>query len=299
VRKYPSLPAALESTRVLVDAHDEAFWSENLYNAWLSSLRTLSARDTQNLPTVAKTDAWLRRILNTQLGSWAQLRHDTLLYAKQSYTSGISCEYPDAYVEPYPEFFAALKTFAMRGSALAQVLAGGVSDAHAENISAYFTRLASAMDTLGSMAKAQRAGTPFDKTQLAFINQAVHNRGGVCGGPQEYDGWFAQLHFNASPTGVAGAELKPTIADVHTQPTDAAGNDVGRILHVGTGLPRLMVVTVDSCQGPRAYAGPTLAYHEVITEQWKRLTDEEWKSQLYANDSPKDAPWATYVSPRE
>jgi hypothetical protein len=29
-------------------------------------------------------------------------------------------------------------------------------------------------------------------------------------------------------------EFDPTIADVHTQPTDAAGNPVGHVLHVGT-----------------------------------------------------------------
>ena len=31
------------------------------------------------------------------------------------------------------------------------------------------------------------------------------------------------------------------IADVHTQPTDEAGNWVGKVLHVGTGYARLMV----------------------------------------------------------
>ena len=48
--------------------------------------------------------------------------------------------------------------------------------------------------------------------------------------------------------------MDPTIADVHTAPTDAGGNDVGWVLHVGTGFPRLMVVTAETCTGPRAYA---------------------------------------------
>jgi hypothetical protein len=30
---------------------------------------------------------------------------------------------------------------------------------------------------------------------------------------------------------------------------------VGRVLHVGTGEPRVMVATVDTCSGPRAYVG--------------------------------------------
>jgi hypothetical protein len=52
---------------------------------------------------------------HTQLASWAELRHDTVLYAKQSYTTSLGCSYPDAYVEPCPEFFRALGDFAKKG----------------------------------------------------------------------------------------------------------------------------------------------------------------------------------------
>ena len=61
---------------------------------------------------------WGRRMLNTQLASWAQLRHDTILYVKQSYTSGVACEFPDAYVDPYPAFYARLQAFAQAGQAV-------------------------------------------------------------------------------------------------------------------------------------------------------------------------------------
>src|SRR5690606_30109257 len=109
--------------RLLVDAHPETSWSSSLYTGWLGALRELSAKteaagsrsaasatlesaDAPGLPAVATTEAWGRRLLNTQLGSWAQLRHDTLLYAKQSYTASDVCEFPDAYVDPYPEFWS-------------------------------------------------------------------------------------------------------------------------------------------------------------------------------------------------
>ena len=36
-----------------------------------------------------------------------------------------------------------------------------------------------------------------------------------------------------------------------------------------------MVVTIDTCMGPRAYAGPAYAYHEIVTDL-NRLTDETW-----------------------
>ena len=59
-----------------------------------------------------RTQAWQRKQLQTQLASWSELRHDTILYAKQSFTMVPSCKYPSVYVEPYPEFYAKLASLA-------------------------------------------------------------------------------------------------------------------------------------------------------------------------------------------
>ena len=59
-----------------------------------------------------QTAAWWQQKMNTQLASWAQLRHDNLLYAKPSYSGGVSCSFPEAYVEPFPEFYGRLAAFA-------------------------------------------------------------------------------------------------------------------------------------------------------------------------------------------
>ena len=66
---------------------------------------------------------------------------------------------------------------------------------------------------------------------------------------------------------------------------------MGRILHVGTGYPRLMIATVDTCQGPRAYAGVVFAYHEQITENFKRTTDQEWAQIFETGGRPEEVPW--------
>jgi hypothetical protein len=101
-------------------------------------------------------------------------------------------------------------------------------------------------------------------------------------------GWYLKLFFIPGQ----GFEYDPTIADVHTQPTDEAGNDVGRILHVGTRMPRLMVVTANTCEGPKAYAGLAFGYAEVVTEDWERLTDEEWKARA---EDAEDVPWLSDI----
>jgi hypothetical protein len=51
-----------------------------------------------------------------------------------------------------------------------------------------------------------------------------------------------------------------------------------------------MALTVDSCTGPRAYVGMAYAYHERITRDFQRLTDEQWTQSVEATP-PEDVPW--------
>jgi hypothetical protein len=278
----------LETTRVLVDQYDGTFWQANLYNQWLRALRALSpsaaiADAASGLPSVARGAAWGRRVLNTQLASWAELRRDTILYAKQSYSSGVACDFPEAYVEPYPAFFAALVSYAQKGAALADTLVAGSTSPAAQAVKTYFLHLADVSTILGEMAEHQRTGMPHTAADLAFINQIVKVQQ-VCGGAFA-DGWYPKLFFSGNST-----EADPTIADVHTAPTDEAGNPVGNVLHVATGYPRLMVVTIDTCTGPRAYAGVASAYHEKVTTDYQRLNDQDWATEI-GQTPPADVPW--------
>jgi hypothetical protein len=280
----------LASMRVLADAHGTEFWDGNLYNLLLSSLRALSpvmsaTSDPASLgmPLVTGTEPWQRRILNTQLASWAELRHDTILYVKQSYTGLPLCEFPDAYVDPYPEFFSAFERFADHAMGHVVPAAQRSKDPQfATSLADYFDRLGKTATMLRQMAESERTGMPFTPEMMTFINQAVTLKP-VCVGAVA-DGWYPKLVYG-DPT-----KYDPTIADVHTQPADEAGNPVGRVLHVGTGNSRLMVVTTNSCTGPRAYAGLVFSYYEKTTENFERLTDERWAAELKAG-APADVPW--------
>src|SRR5262249_13264285 len=90
----------LAATAEVIDEQNASSWDENLYMHWLGTLRELSAPTTDaKYPEVMRTKAWAMRTLNSQLGSWSQLRHDTILYAKQSYTATTLCYYPAGFVE--------------------------------------------------------------------------------------------------------------------------------------------------------------------------------------------------------
>ena len=56
-----------------------------------------------------------------------------------------------------------------------------------------------------------------------------------------------------------------------------------QVLHVATGLPRLMYVTVDGCNGPRAYAGVVSSYFEKTTANFQRLTDMDWSTEIMSD----------------
>ncbi len=166
----------------------------------------------------------------------------------------------------------------------------------------YFLRVADIAGTLTAMAAQQREGIPFTEDQMAFVNDAVylggmmgcriqetrvtdHQRAMTTPDGTPY-GWYTDLFIDP----FFSIERDPTVADVHTQPADEAGRTVGRILHLATGEPRLMAVTIDTCTGPRAYMGPVFSYFETITEDFLRLTDEEWADAL-AVETPTDVPW--------
>lgn len=84
-------------------------WSENLYSGWLWSLKEALTEYDKNskMPFFMTTSAWKNKMLNTALGSYTELKHDTVLYGKQAMAEGGGAvEYADQhYVEPDIELY--------------------------------------------------------------------------------------------------------------------------------------------------------------------------------------------------
>ena len=86
-------------------------WAQNLYWGWLYCLLALLNAKGDGYPAFMKREAWADKDLNAALGSWAELRHDTILYAKQSYARKGSMPLEKdthGYVEPNPELYGRL-----------------------------------------------------------------------------------------------------------------------------------------------------------------------------------------------
>jgi hypothetical protein len=267
-------------------------WSGSIYHGWLRALRELSPspeRD-KTLPSVFRSEAWQRRMLSSQLASWAELRHDTVLYAKQSFTAMILCEYPDGYVDPYPSFFATLAQMAAAARALIDPMDFASNSALKTLILQYFEKLAEVSRQLQGMAERERQNQPLTDEQVLFLNNAVALRGTVDGCAVQWspEGWYSDLYFDRDDV----LKHEPIISDVHTQPTDEVGNMVGHVLHAATGHPRLITVRIETCHGPKVFRGLVASYHEVTTSGFDRLTDERWWERLrQKDDPPEDPPW--------
>ncbi len=285
---YYQYSSDLAALRYLIDSYGQDFWQESMYNSWSNTIRSLNPpanRDT--LPTFMQTAAWWQEKMNTQLASWAQLRHDNLLYAKQSYSGGIPvCSFPESYVEPMPEFYDAVESYA--SIAEQQFQQSPLQDIAVAN---YFMNLKAIADTLGNISREELSGTPLKESEKTFLKSMMFLPSMIeCGG-STYDGWYPQLFYDwfrganrNSPT-----EKNFVVADVHTAPTDSLGNPVGWVFHVGTG-PINMAVVVAALPGgvSTAFVGPVMSYYEHLSVNFKRLTDEEWQT-LY-NVSPSLRP---------
>jgi hypothetical protein len=270
----------LHELRFLIDAHPASFWDASFYNGWLAAIRALNdPAEFDRRPEPMRTAAWADKTLNTQAASWAELRHDTLLYVKQSYSGSVMCEYPDAYVEPVPAFYARLGQLGRLGSLLVDDLddAGSLRPA-----SEYFAELTAVAGTLEGIAHKELEGAPLDEPEWNFLRGAIEKEIIGCG-EVHYDGWYGRLFYDRSKI----SDGAPTIADIHTAPTDEHGAMTGHVLHAGTGQPMLMVLTVPDCSGPRAYVGPISSYYSLLTEDFARKTDEEWAGMLMEQRPPR------------
>lgn len=282
----------LHLLRFLVDSYAPGFWTRNMYNYWLGGIRALSANSYDDLlPPAMRTEAWLLRTMQAQLASWAQLRHDTILYVKQSYTSGgMTCEYPDGYVEPVPAFYEHMAQLGQDGLDLLNGLPlPSPLDAQAVY---YFQHLAAVSTTLADMAHKELNGEEFTPTEVDFFKSIVslYDIGG-CGGPYVLAGWYAALCLAEQQ--MVG-EFQGTIADVHTDPNEPSPifPDSPQVLHAGTGYTNLVVFTAPTCNGPKAYVGPALSYYKhVMKNSLERLDDEQWEVLLNSTSKPHQPGW--------
>jgi hypothetical protein len=269
-----------------VETLPESTWSQSVYNTWLSALRELDTDVTavENMPQAMQGLPWQRKQLQTQLASWAELRHDTVLYVQQSYTAYPSCEYPAGYVEPYPAVYAAVQRFT---GATADALRAPRFPSAPDSAAAmqkhldFLARMGEIVGTLEKLAEKELAGRSFTPGEAAFLKKVIDRRGGGSG-PPRYDGWYPELFRTG---GMGASEWSPEVADVHTDPASQ------QVLSVATGDADYLVMAIDNEGDTRIFVGPAYSYYEFPWSANSRLTDAEWQRVLMSEQAPARPAW--------
>jgi hypothetical protein len=270
----------LASLRYLINGYDTTFWNSSLFNIWLNGIRQLNPpAQRNNLPPFMTTAAWWQEKMNTQLGSWSELRHDNVLYAKQSYSGGTLCSFPYNYVEPFPEFYKAIGKFGIKLKGILESL--NFSNTYIKlSITDYSNNLINACDTLSSISQKELDNIPPSMAELNFLKSMLRYVGETYTGVELYDGWYFKMYYSPD---TKFKKKDFIVVDIHTSAFDEVGNYVGWVKHVGTGKINLGVFVVKNPDNVSiAYAGPLYSYYDYITTDLLRLTDDEWDSTYLA-----------------
>lgn len=260
-----------------------ATWQSNLYYGWLDALRVLQQPAPGSYPSFMQGVAWKDKTLNTSLASWSQLRHDTILYGKQSVVQcGDGSPEPPfvkGYVEPNVKFYDRLLSLTKQsriGLESRKLLP--------EKLKQKFEEFEDLMTFLKKVSEKELRGEKLTRDEYLEIR--------YLGGKLEY----MTVSVVGEGAGATWELLSETekdmavIADVHTGGDKALEEGVGRALELYVIVPieGKLVLT----------RGAAFSYYEFKHPVSDRLTDEKWQALLKAGKAPPPPVWTkSFVVP--
>ncbi len=239
---------------------------ENLYYAWLYALQPMMKPiESKNIPDCLKSEGWMRKQLAASLASWAELRHDTILYVKQSYTPALRGRPPkpktiQGYVEPQPEVFNRIAAMVIKMHKDLSAL--GVMP---EEMGDKYKAFAETCNELAAIAEKELAGQQLTEEDNEFIMHAAGRLKGM-----------TRLSTKLLEKIASETDAKMALAaDVHTDT-----NPPERCLEEAVGTPFLLTVTMPIDGKKTTLHGAVFSYYEFKQPIKDRLTDEAWQKML-------------------
>ena len=271
--QFPGYDERMAAMRKETAAIPKDKWQSNLYYGWLWSLRSAVEPAPAGHPSFMRNQAWVDKSLWTGLGSWTELRHDTILYAKQSVAEcgGDGEEEPKTprgYVEPNLEFWTRLKwlnDYTKQGLSSRGLLT--------DELRGKFTQLDEWLTFCRGITIKELTGKKVTEEEYAQISM--------------YGAEMEQLTLS-----FAGGDLvtdtdkdMAIVADVHTVPS------LDKCLEEGTGRASAIYVVVPIEGKLYLTRGATYTHYEFEWPMSDRLTDESWQKMLLSGKTPTLAEW--------
>ena len=267
---YKGYTENMASLRTDLSQAPETLWNASLYSKWLDTLRPLLNEDRTGYPQFMQSNAWTRKDLQSFLGSYAELKHDTVLYSKQVMSEMGGGDIPNwddrGYVEPEPVLFAKLADMTQ---ATADGLAGFgmLSQEDAENL-ARLSELASSLQIIAE--KELRNETPTEE-EFELI------RG--FGGSLEHF-WQDAYKSETDAERLTSREFPSAVV------TDIATDPTGSVLEVGVGKAGGIYVIVPVDGQLKIAKGAVYSFYQFEQPISERLTDSEWRTLIGVNPGP-------------
>ena len=238
-------------------------WNQSIYFAWIYALKLLlePLSRSPNLPDFLFSPAYADKTLMTACGSWAQLRHDTILYAKQSYTVAVTAIRPQenqnqpGYVEPYPKVYEQIAKII---TDLSEVLKRyGVLDGEVSNRLESLKALGQKLQTI---SEEEIRGIDLTDEDLTLLHNIGGNLEGMITFPGQFDKYSSETDNKMA-----------IVADVHTDPSYL------QVLEEGVGNPYFIYAVIPYKKKQFLAVGGVFSYYEFTKPISERMTDEEWQ----------------------
>ncbi len=275
---YPDLESQMNKLESEFENYTVDDWKKNVYCNWFYTLDPLLVEFNESYPLFMQNMAWQDEKLNTALSSWTQLRHDYILYAKQTC---VPCPMAEGYgyVEPIPEFYSRLESLCIK---IETELSD--EDVLPEKHRYGFSSLAGKLGTLGTYA------------QKITRNETLTTEDGeyVYGGEQDDIHGFGLWLLGFFSAGIM--EEEPTlVADVCTN------SNTGKVLHEGVGRFNPVIIVYEQPDGKAlAGIGYVMSYYEFEEENFTRISDSEWKKRVETDALPPRPFWTgSFLYPAE
>lgn len=279
----PRYRANMDALRADFAGYDEATWTQNLYWSWIHSLRPLLEPVGEGYPAFMRSEAWLDKQLTTALGSWTELKRDTILYAKQVYVERgyDALEPPEperarGYVEPVPELYA--RVAGLSRMTIEGLVARGLLAEEDRALLEAMERLATRLQTIAEKQLRGEALSDEEYELIRFYGAEIEALTFAADDDAFYQG------RGGMPAG--GEDLQAAVvADIATNVPEniVLENAVGRVFEIFVIAPiegRLVLTK-----------GGVFSHYEFTQPLNDRLTDEAWRARLDAGEAPPLAAW--------
>ena len=266
-----------EKLRALWRGFDKDPLSRNVYTGMLR-IYSDYFRPTEGGQFFARSPWWEVKKLLTASASWAELKHDTILYGEQSgaemgdggdvwYAPAFLTPEPRGYVEPEPRLFAGLAE-ASRRTREFLTRSGFRDQEYPKKLQAF----AALMTRLEGIAAKEVQRGEIHREDYRFIREFPAELSRELLLPE------TMLQLYPPVTEEVRDRLRMAlVADVATD------HLAGRALHVATGAPRHLLVFVDDpWGGPRVTRGAVYSFYSFPRPLAEgRLDDQAWKKRVY------------------